>query len=149
MLENTKREIERKLESQDFSAYAIIVGYGDKEWQFTSDGVDLDSYFDAASIGKVFPTTALALRAIGEGKLSLDDTLDKFFPNVPDDKKEITIKNLMTHTSGMIRRPYPEKLGLRGREGVCRVYPLKSPRIRNWNTFCILLRRHYASRNDS
>ena len=117
-LTNTKLEIEKKLESQDFSAYAIIVGYGDKEWQFMSEGVDLDTYFDAASVGKVFPTTALALRAIGEGKLSLDDTLEKFFPNVPDDKKNITVKNLMTHTSGMIRRPYPEKLGLRGREGV-------------------------------
>ena len=37
---------------------------------------------------------------------------------MPEDKKKIAIKNLMTHTSGLLRRPYPEKLGLRGREGV-------------------------------
>lgn len=117
-LTNTKLEIQKKLESLDFGSYILLVGYGDREWQFNSPDVDLDSYFDGASLGKVFPTTALALRAIGEGLLSLDDTLEKFFPNVPDDKKNITVKNLMTHTSGMIRRPYPEKLGLRGREGV-------------------------------
>ena len=107
MLEYTKREIEKKLESQDFSAYAIIVGYGDREWQFTSDGVDLDTYFDAASVGKVFPTTALALRAIGEGRLSLDDTLEKFFPNVPEDKKNITEKNRHGYTQCFGKRAQP------------------------------------------
>lgn len=117
-LTNTLLEIENKLQSRDFTSYALLVGYGENEWQYTSPDVNLDTYFDAASLGKVFPSTALALQAIGKGLLSLDDTLEKFFPFIPDDKKNITVYNLLTHTSGLIRRPYPEKLGLRGRDGV-------------------------------
>ena len=117
-LTNTLAEIQKKLESRDFTSYAILVGFGEQEWQFTSPDVDLDSYFDAASLGKVFPTTALALQCISKGLLSLDDTLEKFFSFVPSDKKDITVKHLLTHTSGMIRHPYPQKLGLRGRDGV-------------------------------
>jgi hypothetical protein len=117
-LKNTLLEIQNQLDKHAFGKYAILVGYGDREWQYMSEGVDLDSYFDAASVGKVFPTSALALHAISEGLLSLYDTLEKYFPNVTEDKKNITVKNLMTHTSGMLRRQYPEKLGLRGREGV-------------------------------
>lgn len=117
-LTNTLLEIEKMLREHEFSSYAVLVGYGDEEWQYLSEDVNLDTYFDGASLGKVFPTTALALYAVGEGLLSLDDTLAKFFSFVPDDKKDITVKNLLTHTSGMLRRPYPEKLGLRGRDGV-------------------------------
>ena len=117
-LKNALLEIQNQLDKHTFSQYAILVGYGDREWQYMSEGVDLDSYFDAASIGKVFPTSALALHAISEGLLSLDDTLGKYFPGVPENKNNITVKNLMTHTSGLFRRRYPEKLGLRGREGV-------------------------------
>lgn len=117
-LKHTRLEIQEKLKSKDFGSYALLVGYGDQEWQYMSDDVNLDTYFDAASIGKVFPTTALALHATGKGLLSLDDSLEKFFPYVPADKKDITVQNLMTHTSGMLRRPYPEQLGLRGRDGV-------------------------------
>ena len=117
-LTNTLQEIQRKLRSKDFGSYALLVGYQDQEWQYLSEDVNLDTYFDAASLGKIFPTTALALRAIGTGLLSLDDPIDQFFPNVPDDKKQITVKHLMTHTSGMLRRPYPQKLGLQGRDGV-------------------------------
>ena len=119
-LKNTLSEIEKKLKCLDFGSYALLVGYGDREWQYMSDDVNLDTYFDAASIGKVFPTGALTLMAIGKGLLSLDDTLEKFFPYVPEDKKHITVKNLMTHTSGMLRQPYPKNLGLGGRESVAK-----------------------------
>ena len=117
-LTNTQLEIKRQLDIHAFSKYALLVGFRDREWSYLAPGVDLDSYFDAASVGKVFPTSALALHAISEGLLSLDDTLEKFFPNVPNDKKQITVKHLMTHTSGMLRRAYPEKIGLLGRERV-------------------------------
>ncbi|MBQ8388751.1 MAG: beta-lactamase family protein [Clostridia bacterium] len=117
-LKNTLLEIENQLIKHAFSQYAILVGYGEREWQYMSEGVNLDSYFDAASVGKVFPTTAIALQTIGKGLLSLDDTVGKFYPNAPEDKKNITVKHLLTHTSGMLRHNYPKQLGLRGREGV-------------------------------
>lgn len=119
-LTNTLLEIQQKLKNKDFGSYALLVGCGDREWQYMSEDVDPDTYFDAASIGKVFPTTALALQAMGRGLLSLEDTLQKFFPFVPEDKKDITVRHLMTHTSGMLRRPYPEGLGHSGRDGVAK-----------------------------
>lgn len=119
-LTNTLQEIQNKLNSRDFTSYALLVGYGAHEWQYFSNDVNQDTYFDAASLGKVFPTTALALRAIGDARLALDDTLEKFFPFVPADKKDVTVKNLLTHTPGMLRHPYPEKLGLGGRDAVAK-----------------------------
>jgi CubicO group peptidase (beta-lactamase class C family) len=56
--------------------------------------------FDVGSITKTY--TAMAIhRLIDQGKLSLDDTLGKFFPDAPDDKKGITISQMMTHTAGL------------------------------------------------
>jgi len=59
-----------------------------------------DTLFDIASLTKVVSTTIITLKLIQEGKLSLSDTLDKFF-ETPDSKKEITIHQLMTHISGL------------------------------------------------
>jgi hypothetical protein len=42
-LTNTLAEIQKKLESRDFTSYALLVGFGDQEWQFTSPDVDLDT----------------------------------------------------------------------------------------------------------
>ncbi len=52
------------------------------------------------SITKHF-TTILALRYLDEGKLKLTDSLGKYFQNVPDDKKGITIHHLLSHSSGL------------------------------------------------
>ncbi|MBQ4136647.1 MAG: beta-lactamase family protein [Clostridia bacterium] len=117
-LNNTELLIAKKLKENSLESYAVIVGYNDDEWMLTSNDVDLDTYFDAASIGKVFPTTTLALKAVDEGLLSFDDTLDRFFPNVPKDKKSITVKHLMTHTSGMYRKEFPDNVAERGRDSI-------------------------------
>lgn len=117
-LTNTEQLLAEKVADKSIESYALIVGYGDNEWIFTSKDVDLDTYFDAASLGKIFPTTTLALKALDEGRLSLDDTLDKFFANVPNDKKNITVKHLLTHTSGMLRKEFPENVAERGRESI-------------------------------
>ena len=41
-LKNTLSEIEKKLKCLDFGSYALLVGYGDREWQYMSDDVNLD-----------------------------------------------------------------------------------------------------------
>lgn len=56
--------------------------------------------FRMASVSKQFTATAILL-LVDQGKLSLDDTLDKFFPSFPDYGQQITIKQLLTHTSGI------------------------------------------------
>jgi len=51
------------------------------------------------SITKMF-TAAMILQLVEEGKLKLTDTLDKFFPQIPNAKK-ITIVQILAHRSGI------------------------------------------------
>jgi D-alanyl-D-alanine carboxypeptidase len=58
------------------------------------------------SITKMF-TAAMIFQFVEEGKLKLTDTLDKFFPQIPNARK-ITIAHILTHRSGIhdfIREP--------------------------------------------
>lgn len=58
-----------------------------------------DTQVDMGSISK--PFTAIAILKLQEqGKLSVKDTLAKFFPNAPSDKAGITVEQLLTHTAG-------------------------------------------------
>ena len=55
--------------------------------------------FRIASIGKMY-TAAMILQLVEERKLKLTDTLDKFFPQVPNARK-ITIVQMLSHRSGI------------------------------------------------
>jgi D-alanyl-D-alanine carboxypeptidase len=57
------------------------------------------SRYRIGSITKMF-TAAMILQLVEEGKLKLTDTLDKFFPQVPNARK-ITIEQLLWHRSGI------------------------------------------------
>ena len=59
-----------------------------------------ETIFQAGSTGKQFLQTAILLLA-EEGKLSLDDSITKYFPEAPEWWKPITIRHLLTHTSGL------------------------------------------------
>jgi CubicO group peptidase (beta-lactamase class C family) len=56
--------------------------------------------FDIGSITKQFTATAI-LKLEMEGKLSTDDKLSRFFTNVPGDKSDITVHQLLRHSSGL------------------------------------------------
>ena len=56
--------------------------------------------YDMASLSKILGPTMIALRAIEDGELRLDERVGDFFPDAPDDKKDITVFMLMTHTGG-------------------------------------------------
>ncbi|HUO94148.1 MAG TPA: serine hydrolase domain-containing protein [Rhizomicrobium sp.] len=59
-----------------------------------------ETIFNAGSVGKQFTATAIMM-LVEEGKLSLDDSITKYFPDAPDSWKPILIKNLLSHTSGL------------------------------------------------
>jgi CubicO group peptidase (beta-lactamase class C family) len=40
---------------------------------------------------------------VDEGKISLDDKISKFLDGTPETWKDITVRNLLTHTSGLVR----------------------------------------------
>jgi CubicO group peptidase (beta-lactamase class C family) len=56
--------------------------------------------FRMASVSKQFTALAVML-LVDRGKLSLDDTLDAFFVGGPKYWEKITLKHLLTHTSGL------------------------------------------------
>ncbi|MEP6662976.1 MAG: serine hydrolase domain-containing protein [Verrucomicrobiota bacterium] len=57
--------------------------------------------FRLASVTKQF--TAMSILILAErGKISLDDTITKFFPEFPSYGKEIIVRHLLTHTSGLL-----------------------------------------------
>ena len=57
-----------------------------------------DTIFEMASVTKMFTATAVMLLA-REGRLGLDDEYVKFFPDYP--YPGVTVRHLLTHTSGM------------------------------------------------
>ncbi len=56
--------------------------------------------YDMASCTKIIATTMVAFRLIDMGKIALYDSISRFV-DVPDDKKDIEIRHLLTHTSGI------------------------------------------------
>lgn len=117
-LNHTKTLMQKKLDSVFFDAYAVLVGIDGKEALITSPQVNTDTYFDIASMGKVLVTGTLMLKAISEGRMTLDDTLDQYFKNVPEKKQKITVRQLLTHTSGIIRVDIPKTVTSNGRDAI-------------------------------
>ena len=84
---------------------AVRVGYGKEVVAELIQGsdrrmLDADTLFDMASVTKVMATTALALIAIDRGLLSPADKVSRFF-SVPEDKRELSVYHLLTHTMGI------------------------------------------------
>jgi len=59
-----------------------------------------DTIFEAGSVSKQFTVLAVQLLA-SEGKLSLDDPVRQYIPELPDYKVPLTIRNMLNHTSGL------------------------------------------------
>jgi D-alanyl-D-alanine carboxypeptidase len=59
-----------------------------------------ETVFPSASVGKQFTATAVMM-LVEEGKISLEDKITKFFTNAPESWKGISVRHLLTHTSGM------------------------------------------------
>src|SRR5687767_10234922 len=76
-------------------------GYGLADRK-TGRANDPDTLFEIASATKPF-TACAVMKLVELGKLGLDDSISKHLPGVPDDKKDIPVRHLLAHTSGMPR----------------------------------------------
>jgi CubicO group peptidase (beta-lactamase class C family) len=56
--------------------------------------------FQSGSLGKQFTAAAVMLQ-VEDGKLSLSDTITRFFPDASPAWRAITVRHLLTHTSGI------------------------------------------------
>jgi CubicO group peptidase (beta-lactamase class C family) len=60
--------------------------------------------FEIASITKEF-TAAAVLLLVQDGKVGLDDDITRFLPDAPTQGRRITIRQLLSHTSGLVDVP--------------------------------------------
>ena len=96
-----------KMNKSDFSGSVLVAHKGEIIFQDffglanreTNTPFNIKTVFDIGSITKQFTATAI-MKLVQEDKLSLQSTLSKFFENVPDDKKDITLHQLLTHSAG-------------------------------------------------
>jgi CubicO group peptidase (beta-lactamase class C family) len=79
--------------------------------------------FDVASITKQFVAASLSMLAL-EGKLSLDDNVRRWLPELPEYQWPITLRHMLHHTSGL--RDYLNLFPLAGRDDY---YPISHARI--------------------
>ncbi|HEX8735494.1 MAG TPA: serine hydrolase domain-containing protein [Pyrinomonadaceae bacterium] len=80
---------------------AKVKGYGLANVE-TNVPVTTETVFKIGSISK--PIIAMGIMLlVEEGKISLDDKVSKYLEGTPESWKDITIRNLLSHTSGIIR----------------------------------------------
>jgi CubicO group peptidase (beta-lactamase class C family) len=89
-----------------------------------------ETLFQSGSVGKQFTATAVMM-LVEEGKVGLEDPLTKFFPNAPISWKQVTVRELLSHTAGFtdypknfnFRKDYTENEVLKIVEGIPLAYP--------------------------
>lgn len=90
----------------------LAKGYGLADVEL-SVPVHPETIFQSGSIGKQFVSAAIMM-LVEEGKLSLNDSITKYFPDGPSTWKPILIKNLLSHTSGLSEYETDERTGPKG-----------------------------------
>ncbi len=89
-----------------------------------------ETVFQSGSVGKQFTATAVMM-LVEENKIGLEDPLTKFFPDAPAAWKQVTVRELLSHTAGFtdypksfnFRKDYTEDEVLKIVEGIPLAYP--------------------------
>jgi uncharacterized protein YbbC (DUF1343 family)/CubicO group peptidase (beta-lactamase class C family) len=75
--------------------------YGKRALEPTPEPMTVDTIFDLASLTKVVATTSSLMKLFEEGRFRLNDRVTQYLPEFQNGKSELTIRNLLTHFSGM------------------------------------------------
>ena len=91
-------------------SFGLAVGFSDRE---TRSAMRPTDRMLAGSVGKTF-AAATALQLIKEGKIGLDDRIEKYLGSEPwfarlPNAKDITVRQLMNHTSGLVRYEFKDQ----------------------------------------
>jgi N-acyl-D-aspartate/D-glutamate deacylase/CubicO group peptidase (beta-lactamase class C family) len=101
--------VREEMASQRISGMAVAMIQGDRVLHAQGYGlanvehnvpVTPQTIFQSGSLGKQFTAAAVMLQ-VEDGKLALSDPIGKFFPGAPDAWRGITVRHLLTHTSGI------------------------------------------------
>ena len=108
-----ERVIERGIKAGGYPGASVIVGrkgaavfekgFGRLSWSSSSTPVDAQrTIYDVASLSKVVGTTTAIMILFDEKKIGLDDPVVNYIPTFGGgDKDRVTIRQLLTHTSGL------------------------------------------------
>ena len=75
--------------------------YGERALVPKREPMTLDTIFDAASLTKVVATTSSIMKLFEAGKIRLNDPVTNYLPEFQGGHSDITVRNLMTHFSGL------------------------------------------------
>jgi CubicO group peptidase (beta-lactamase class C family) len=91
--------------------------------------IDERTLFDVASLTKVIATAPAVMKLLEDGRITLTDPLNRWFPEFDGTgREEITILNLLTHTSGLDDAPLKDATPI-----MSAIQHAASQK--NWNTF--------------
>ena len=69
-----------------------------------------ETIFQSGSMGKQFTATAVMM-LVEDGKITLEDRINKYFTNAPGTWTNVTVRHLLTHTAGFT--DYPKDFDMR------------------------------------
>ena len=75
--------------------------YGERSLVPDREAMTVDTIFDIASLTKIVATTSAMMKLYDEGRFSPDDLVSKYLPEFQGGHSPITIRDLMTHYSGL------------------------------------------------
>src|SRR3954469_10818900 len=103
------RFVESELARQRIPAISVAVlrgdsvvlsrGYGFANIELRVPASD-STIYQSGSVGKQF-TSAAVMQLVNEGRIKLEDPITKYFPEGRDVWRGITVRHLLTHTSGI------------------------------------------------
>ena len=137
--------VRAEMKKQQIPGLALLVsrqGYVIRAEGFGLSNVELkvptrpESIFQSGSMGKQFTATAVMM-LVEAGKVGLEDALTRYFPEAPAPWKDVTVRELLSHTAGFtdypkdfdMRKDYTEAQLLKLVEAI----PLAYPPGTNWS----------------
>lgn len=106
----------KAIQKKIFPGGIVLINYGGKTFYHkpfgrytydkTSPKITRDTLFDIASLTKAIATTTLAMHLHDKNLLAVDCPVSEYFDEfATPNKKDIRIKHLLTHTSGLVDKP--------------------------------------------
>jgi len=108
-----KKYLKEKIREERICSFSLNINKDGKDLELIAGGYSVlnpmkikaggKTIYDIASLTKPLVTAFLMAYLLQENLIKLSDTLDKFFEKIPEEKKSITLEQLLCHRSGYIK----------------------------------------------